>query len=263
MNNSNVQGYFNFNDEKYSVNDLVTALLSQGITIHKVGTNLKVGQKIINPVVNNTMNYSQKSTEAINETVIQGLANQIQRIFSELNKLKDHLGVNNPIMKDFPTTDSQIFNFSSLEDKSTSPKNFSQKGKWDGFVSNKSFDLEPEKFEQKNSVFNTKNDTPIITLGRKKNASVIDEYNDLVTNKGFPDDDALDSLSTKLFNTATDSIYNVDKKQDLRAVLISQPNEKSPAAMTDYTTYMFTKCDQCNSKIPNEAQFCSKCGKKR
>ena len=263
MNNSNIQGYFTFNTEKYAINDLVTALLSQGIAIQKVGTNLKVGQKIINPIVNGNLNYSQKMNDAVNENVIQGLASQIQRIFNELNKLKDHLGVNSDLVQEIESSRKQLFDFSSYEDRNSSPKNFSQRSKWDSFVPNKNFDLEPQKLEPKEPIFNTKNDTPIITLGRKKNSSVIDEYKDLVTNQGFPDDDALDSLSSKLFNAASNSLYNYENKQDLRQALAIPQAEKSSSATTEFTTYLFTKCEHCNSKIPNEAQFCSKCGQKK
>lgn len=264
MNNSNLQGYFTFNTEKYSINDLVTALLSQGIAIQKVGTNLKIGQKIINPIANGNLNYSQKIQDPINENVIQGLASQIQRIFNELNKLKDHLGVNSELVQEIDSSSRQLFDFSSYEDKNTSSKPFSQRSKWENFVPSKNFDLEPQKFESNDEpIFKAKNDIPIITLGRKKNSSVIDEYKDLVTNKGFPDDDALDSLSSKLFNTASNTLSNYENKQDLRNVLTIPQGEKPSATTTEFTTFLFTKCDQCNSKIPNEAQFCSKCGKKK
>ena len=104
---SDIQGYFTFNSEKYSINDLVGALLSQGIAIHKVGTNLKVGQKIINPIINNPLNYNEKFNDQINQNVIQGLTSQIQRIFNELNKLKDHLGINYNFIKDIPSNDKK------------------------------------------------------------------------------------------------------------------------------------------------------------
>lgn len=264
MNNSDIQGYFSINTEKYSINDLVTALVAQGIAVQKVGTNLKIGQKIINPIVNSNLNYSQRIQDPVNENVIQGLASQIQRIFNELNKLKDHLGVNSELVQEIDSGRRQLFDFSSYDNKSTSPKSFSQKSKWENFVQSKNFDLEPQKFEPNDDpIFKVKNDTPIITLGRKKNSSVIDEYKDLVTNKGFPDDDALDSLSTKLFNTASSSQYNYESKQDLMKALSIPQGEKPSAATTEFTTFLFTKCDQCNSKIPNEAQFCSKCGTKK
>ena len=261
-NNSEIQGSFTFNSECYSINDLVTALLAQGVTFHKVGTNLKVGQKIINPVANSPVNYSQRSNDQINENVIQGLASQIQRIFSELNKLKDHIGVNNNIVQDLVASEKKLFDFSSFDDKSTASKSFGTSNKWDSFVPSKNFDLQPDKYESKSGILNLKNDTPIITLGRKKQSSLIDEYTDLVTNKGIPDDDALDSLSSKLFSTANGSLANLENKQDLRTALLNQTIEKSPVA-TEYTTFLFTKCDHCSSKIPNEAQFCSKCGKKK
>ena len=262
-NNSDIQGQFTFNSEKYSVNDLVNALLSQGIAIHKVGTNLKVGQKLINPIVNAKFAFDQKSSNSSNENVIQGLASQIQRIFNELNKLKDHLGVNNNLMQNLTATDKELFDFSSYQEKNSETKNSETKTKWDGFVPSKNFDLQPENFFTKPEAFDFKNDTPIITLGKKKNSSLIEEYTDLVTNKGIPDDDALDSLSSKLFNTANNSLYNYENKQDLRTVLSNPSIEKPSTAITEYTTFSFTKCDQCNSKVPNEAQFCSKCGKKK
>lgn len=254
MNNSDIQGYFTFNSEKYSINDLVGALLSQGISVHKIGTNLKVGQKIINPIANNLSNYSTKLEDPVNENVIQGLASQIQRIFNELNKLKDHLGINNSIMQELSASEKQLFDFSSYAPKSQKFEQFDMKKKWNGFIPNKNFDLNPE------NKLRTAKDTPIITLGRKKSPSLIEEYTDLVTNKGVLDNDALDSLSTKLFNTANRSHFNLDTKADLRASLLNQSNSKSSAATTEYTNNPFTKCDQCNSKIPNEAKFCSKCG---
>ncbi len=255
--NSDIQGYFTFNSEKYSISDLVGALLSQGISIHKVGTNLKIGQKIINPIINNPLNYSSKFEEPINENVIQGLANQIQRIFSELNKLKDHLGINNDIMQEFSSTEKQLFEFSSANDKNSRHEQFEMKKKWEDFIPSKNFDLSPEK------KINLPQETPIITLGKKKNSSLIEEYTDLVTNKGVPDNDALDSLSSRIFNSANRSIGNFDDKSDLRTAIVNQQSDKlGSVTNNDFSTYSFVKCNNCNSKIPNESQFCSKCGMK-
>ena len=255
MNNSDIQGYFTYNSEKYSINDLVGALLSQGISIHKVGTNLKIGQKIINPIVNNPLNYGARIENPVNDTVIQGLTSQIQRIFNELNKLKDHLGINNTIMQEISATEKQLFDFSSYTPKSPKQDQFDMKKKWNDFIPNKNFDLSPE-----NKVQQVK-ETPIITLGRKKNPSLIEEYTDLVTNKGVLDNDALDSLSTKLFNTANRTQFNIDGKTSLRTSLLNQSNENSSTVNTEHNNFSFSKCEQCNSKIPNEAKFCSKCGK--
>ena len=255
--NSDIQGYFIFNSERYSINDLVSALLSQGISIHKVGTNLKVGQKTLNPIINSPSNYSNKVDDPVNQNVIQGLTSQIQRIFNELNKLKDHLGINYNLPQDLSSNGKQIFDLSSFSDKKIAATDFDKNNKWDNFIPNKNFDLKPEnKFEMQNNA-------PIITLGRKKNSSLIDEYTDLVTNKGIPDNDALDRMSSRLFNTANSSLFNLENKLDIRTGLATQSNEKSSAATTEYSPFSFTKCDQCNSKIPNEAQFCSKCGKKK
>ncbi len=255
MNNSDIQGYFTYNSEKYSINDLVGALLSQGISVHKVGTNLKIGQKIINPIVNNPSNYSDRIENPVNDNVIQGLTSQIQRIFNELNKLKDHLGINNTIMQELSSTEKQLFDFSSYTPKVQKLDQFDAKKKWNDFIPNKNFDLNPEHKLQQGK------DTPIIALGRKKSPSLIDEYTDLVSNKGVIDNDALDSLSTKLFNTANRTPFNLDSKSTLRSSLLNQSNEKSSAATSDSNNFPYTKCDQCNSKIPNEAKFCSKCGK--
>ena len=277
MINSDIQGIFTFNSDKYSVNDLVSALLSQGIPIHKIGPNLKIGQKIINPVINHSFNYSSQSVDSVNENVIQGLASQIQRIFSELNKLKDHLGVNNGLMQELQTTENQLFSISSMNEKATSSKSFENKNKWESFIPSKNFDLQSktnentfikeEPFEfRREKIDNSQ--TPIITLGKKRNPSLIDEYNDLVTNKGITDDDALDSLSSKLFNTANRSLFNGEKKQDLRAALNSPLLEDNVSqnqvtkSDSEFSPLSFSKCDNCNSKIPNEAVFCSKCVRK-
>ena len=277
MNNSDIQGIFTFNSDKYSVNDLVSALLSQGIPIHKIGPNLKIGQKIINPVINHSFNYSSQSIDSVNENVIQGLASQIQRIFSELNKLKDHLGVNNGLMQELNSTENQLFNISSASEKATISNSLENKNKWESFIPSKNFDLQSltnENTREKEETFDFRKElkdyshTPIITLGKKRNSSLIDEYTDLVTNKGITDDDALDSLSSKLFNTANRSLFNVEKKQDLRAVLNSpllEDNISQNQAIksdSEFSPLSFSKCDNCNSKIPNEALFCSKCGRK-
>ena len=84
----------------------------------------------------------------------------------------------------------------------------------------------------------------------------------MVTNKGIPDNDALDSLSTKLFNTANRSLFSVDNKSDIRTSISNQQNEKLLAATTENNPFPFSKCEKCNAKVPSEAQYCSKCGKK-
>lgn len=276
-NNLDIEGHFTFNSEKYSVNDLVNALLSQGIAIHKVGPNLRIGLKTINPIVNSQFNYPSQAPDSINDNVIQGLASQIQRIFGELNKLKDHLGVNSNVIQNLPENEKQLFNFFSGIEKTPSNSSFENKNKWESFVPSKNFDFQAEKIDtqiEKTRKFSFDKETnnygqpPIITLGRKKNPSLVDEYNDLVTNKGIADDEALDSLSSKLFNTANKTLLNMETKQDLLTKLYTPASESSSlllsaSASPDHQSFNMSKCDKCNSKIPSEAQFCSKCGSPR
>jgi hypothetical protein len=256
VDNSDIQGYFHFNSEQYSINDLIGALLTQGIAIHKVGTNLKIGQKIINPI-SVPQSFSHNNSElTVNQNVIQGLTGQIQRIFGELDKLKDHIGLNVHINSEISSNDNQIFNLNNSIDKTSTSQHKEKNNKWDNFIPSKNFGLSIE--ENLPSL----NEVPIITLGRKKNSSLIEEYNELITTKGITDDDALDSLSSKLFNTANKSINYIDQKSSLRASLQPQTLDKSLAAGIDFSSSSIKKCIQCNSKIPNESQFCSKCGKK-
>ena len=255
-----VKGSISINSENYSANELITALRSQGVSIYSNGSSLTIGQLKLSPISQN-INNASLDEDLLNQNVIQGLTSQIQRIFGELNKLKDHLGINKVDFQDIITKKENFFDVDDIKSNSEFSTLFNEKisknDKWSGF--------KPNKNSENKNIVNTKRkeDVPIITLGMKKNSpAIIDEFKDLTSNLGISEDEALDNLSSKLFSNANFSLTNNTSKQSIRHFL--QPaNEKIKETVeVNGAAMVLRKCENCQGKIPNEALFCSRCGKK-
>ena len=195
----------------------------------------------------------------MNMELFQGLTSQIQRIFSELSTLKDHLGLKNGIFDGLNVHNNQT--------PSTIDKDQFFNSKWTGLNSNKLGNREKTSSSNEKSISN-KNDVPIIALGMKNKSSfrnrnkssIIDEFKDLTASKGISDDEALDNLSNRLFNKANN--YLGENKSRLFETLQTNPKPHGEVESQSPEPSFSQRCEKCNMKIPKEAKFCSKCGNK-
>lgn len=269
--NNNTKLHFDgkilINSEYYLAKDILEAFQGQGILINQIGSKIKIGHRSIAPIKpTNVDDPMAESVNKMNLEVLHGLTGQIQRIFSELGKLKSHLGINGDLLSEM---ELKINNNTIPNNQDASFQN-----KWKDYGSKGTKELENKyiPFIKNNNEISSQNDVPIIALGMKKSKSnnqknLIDDYKDLSTLQGISEDEVLDNLSSRLFKTANESLSDTSNKTSVIDIL--QPNEQiqnhpiiqKKSEIIQETSFL-RRCGHCKTKVPQEAKFCSKCGNK-
>ncbi|MHA2365305.1 MAG: zinc ribbon domain-containing protein [Candidatus Hodarchaeales archaeon] len=260
-----IEGSLKVNSEIYSARDIIQSLLSQGVSIKKIGSTLRVGQKILAPLNSN----KTFSTPGVDPLVANGLETQISRIFSEITKLKQHLGLLENNNSD-PNNGAQSFtkNIDAITNEQYNANNMRNSvntdliHKWDSLNSNPNRKSYPANQEN----------VPFYTFGtKKKNSSIISEFQDITKQKGLSDNDVLDDLSSRVFASANQAIQS-KTNNSLRSSInrpsthtnktyLEKENVNDSSSLDDPKSRIHGRCT-CGTKIPSGAKFCQRCGKR-
>lgn len=279
---SEVDGFFQISSETFSAREVLQSLLAQGVTIKKVGSTLRVGREIITPV-SHTKATSSVHSNAVNPTVVQGLATQVQRIFSEISRLKEQLGLQgvnlppsgsfNPFLESQEGQPHQQGRYAAgFTDESVTRKwnvGDDERGSSRG-TSSVDVRQAPAKHVASSQ------DVPFYTLGRKSGGSSpspLEEYQDMTKVQGLSDDAALDQLTSRLFATADQAMYSNHSRPSVRTsiskeeIFATMPNDShTPGHRVDEDgnpgRHVLFQCPSCLTKLSKGAKFCSKCGKR-
>ena len=267
---SAINGSLEINSESYSARDIIETLISQGIPIKQVGSNLRLGTRIIPPVVNDAATFA-----SIDKKVTNGLETQISRIFSEISKLKQHLGLlehspskflktSNPFTSENESSSTDKFSFET-GNRTSNSHNYSKWGR----------NKKPNQTQNPDRVNRIKQeDVPIYTFGKKKKSdSLVSKFQEL-TRDGVSELKALDKLSSNFLDSSTDTEIpkNIKKSiiADLNSKNLEQQDKTKPTFRRDevngsseQTTLISNhgKCN-CGMTIPTGAKYCARCGKK-
>jgi len=237
-----IEGLLTINSESYSVRELVQSLVSQGISVKKVGSNLRVGNKLIP----STIEKSSAIQPNIHPSISNGLEIQLTRIVSEITKLKrqvnllennDQNGSNSKFGQFLdPTSDKEYENNTS-----------------DNY---KTWDLTKGANNSRISSKINPREVPIITLGKKsKNQALALKFQEMTNKEGLSEEKALDKLSTKIYDNTNKIIDKASARQSNISTLNQESQEINSISNKN------GRCS-CGMVIPTSALFCARCGKK-
>lgn len=241
---NSIDGLFTINSEAYSARDVIQSLLSQGILIKQIGSNLRLGNELISPMAVNQIS----SSSGIDKSVVNGLEIQISRIFSEITKLKQQLEVKE--------THASINTGQSNSNSNSKSELFK---KWD--------------IDKKSSSFQNQQNVPIITLG--KNTKSSKNFTTARKSSGLSREKVIEEFSSQLVSKTNRVLNSISTNDSRFASLTShhahselEPQNqqinfelKNHENKINSETPFDGRCG-CGMVIPPNAKFCARCGKR-